>query len=74
MTWFFANEQKYILAYLLRDGINFAHLLIVLYLGLENLAQPLIKGNTDVNEKSRAAAKWPTRTVLFTAVLQRYVR
>ncbi len=37
------------------------------YLGLENLAQLLLRGNIDVNEKSRAAARWPTRTALSTA-------
>ena len=67
MTWFFAYEHKHVVGYLLRDGITFTQSMIVSYLGLENLAQLLLRGNIDVNEKSRAAAKWPTRTALSTA-------
>jgi ankyrin repeat protein len=73
MTWFFAYEHKHVVGYLLRDGITFTQLMIVSHLGLENLAQLLLRGNIDVNEKSRAAAKWPTRTALSTAVLQGHV-
>jgi len=67
MTWFFAYEHKHVVGYLLRDGITFTQLMIVSYLGLENLAQLLLRGNIDVNEKWRAAARWPTRTALSTA-------
>jgi len=67
MTWFFAYEHKHVVGYLLRDGITFTQSMIVSYLSLENLAQLLLRGNIDVNEKSRAAAKWPTRTALSTA-------
>jgi len=67
MTWFFAYEHKHVVGYLLRDGITFTQSMIVSHLGLENLAQLLLRGNIDVNEKSRAAARWPTRTALSTA-------